>query len=43
MKNFTNYAGVSGELTIAPDGRTYLPTALFELKNGQVTRLSPLP
>lgn len=43
MKNFTNYTGVSGELTIASDGRTYLPTALFELKNGQITRLSSLP
>lgn len=43
MKNFKGYSGVSGELTVEADGRTTLPTALFELKKGAVTRLSGLP
>ncbi len=43
MKNFKQYDGVSGELTVATDGRTALPTALFELKAGEVVRVSALP
>lgn len=43
IENFKNYEGVSGKLEVAPNGRTYLPTALFELQNGKIVRLSSLP
>ena len=42
MKKFNGYEGVSGKLQIAPDGRTSLPTALFELQDGKVIRLNTL-
>ena len=42
MKEFSSYNGVSGELTILPDGRPSLPTALFELKEGKVVRIGEL-
>jgi branched-chain amino acid transport system substrate-binding protein len=31
MKGFTAYKGVSGQLEVLPDGRTQLPTAIFEM------------
>jgi len=39
MKSFSGHDGVSGHLQIESDGRTSLPTALFELKRGQVSRV----
>ncbi|MES2216001.1 MAG: penicillin-binding protein activator [Patescibacteria group bacterium] len=38
MKNFKEYTGVSGKLTISPEGRTSLPTAIFEIKDGKISR-----
>lgn len=43
MKDFKSYNGVSGELQVGTDGRTTLPTALFDLKKGVVTRVQSLP
>lgn len=43
MKSFKSYTGVSGELQVGTDGRTTLPTALFDLKKGTVTRVQALP
>ena len=43
MKSFTGYEGVSGQLTIGSDGRTTLPTALFEVDKGKVNRIQSLP
>ena len=43
MSRVTEYDGVSGQLEIAPDGRTTLPTALFDLKKGTITRVQSLP
>lgn len=43
MKSFKEYDGVSGKLQIGSDGRTFIPTALFELQDGKVTRVSTLP
>jgi len=42
MNDFKSYQGVSGSLEINADGRTTLPTALFELQNGKVSRISDL-
>ncbi len=42
MKNFKQYSGVSGELRISPEGRTYLPTALFQIDAGKISRVKPL-
>jgi len=43
MKNFHEYNGVSGELQVTPDGRTLLPTALFEIEaTGTIQRISSL-
>ncbi len=39
MRNFNSYTGVSGEVKIGADGRTSLPTALFEIIDGTVKRL----
>jgi len=43
MKSFSQYDGVSGQLEIRPDGRSFLPVALFELRQGEVSRVSNLP
>lgn len=43
MRDFKGYDGVSGKLQIAPDGKTNLPTALFDLKEGMITREMSLP
>jgi|GEM_PF-1010372 len=43
MKDFKSYDGVSGKLQISADGRTTLPTALFDLKKGVITRVQSLP
>jgi len=43
MKKFKSHDGVSGQLQIGADGRTTLPTALFDLKNGVITRVKLLP
>jgi len=42
MKNFSKYDGVSGQVQVDPQGRTILPTALFQLKGGKVERISGL-
>jgi hypothetical protein len=42
MKDFKKYNGVSGELTITEDGRTNLPTALFQVNNGKISRIKEL-
>jgi branched-chain amino acid transport system substrate-binding protein len=42
MKNFSKYNGVSGELTITQDGKTYMQTALFQINKGQVFRIEAL-
>lgn len=42
MKNFKQYNGVSGELRISPEGRTYLPTALFQIDAGKISRVESL-
>lgn len=34
MKNFSEYQGVSGKLQITSDGKTLLPTAIFEIGTG---------
>lgn len=39
MSRFTSYSGVSGKLTVTPDGKSILPTAIFEIHNGQFVRL----
>ena len=43
MKNFTEYDGVSGKIKISKDGRTFLPTALFEIDSaGKIKKVSNL-
>lgn len=42
MKKFDSYKGVSGELSITPDGRTHLPLAIFELRGGKVAKIESL-
>lgn len=42
MKNFRQYNGVSGELKISPDGRTYLPTSIFQINAGKITKIENL-
>ena len=42
MKKFKQYDGVSGELRISAEGRTYLPTALFQINNGKISRVESL-
>lgn len=43
MKTFSGYDGVSGRLQITPDGKTLLPTALFEIgEKGNINRVSAL-
>ncbi|MEK7586329.1 MAG: penicillin-binding protein activator [Patescibacteria group bacterium] len=43
IDEFTSYDGVSGKFEINADGRTSLPTALFEVESGKIKRLSYLP
>lgn len=43
MKSFSEYDGVSGQLKITSDGRTILPTALFQIDSkGNIIRVSSL-
>ncbi len=38
MKDFKEYDGVSGKLTITSDGRTNLPLAIFQLEKGKINK-----
>lgn len=42
MHDFKEWDGVSGKIEITPENRTILPTALFELKDGEISRLQDL-
>lgn len=39
MKDITAYDGVSGAIQFTADNRTFLPTAIFVLKNGEIERI----
>ncbi len=39
MENFKSYRGVSGEIVVTDQRHTLLPTAIFELQNGEAVRL----
>jgi len=40
MANFKNYKGVSGEIIITEDYKTIMSTAIFELQNGNISKVS---
>lgn len=42
MENLREYEGASGRITFTPDYKTLLPTAIFELKNGEAKRIKPI-
>lgn len=42
MKNFKEYNGASGKLTITEDGRSHLPLAIFQLNSGKVSKVQSL-
>ena len=42
MHDFKEWDGVSGKIEITPENRTILPTALFGLNNGDISRLQDL-
>lgn len=39
MERFRNYEGASGTITITDDYRTLMPTAIFELQNGEIVKV----
>ncbi len=43
MKEFKSYDGVSGKITITEDNKTLLPTAIYELRDGEIIRLQSFP
>ncbi|OHA16578.1 MAG: hypothetical protein A3C79_01445 [Candidatus Taylorbacteria bacterium RIFCSPHIGHO2_02_FULL_45_28] len=42
MKDFKEYQGTSGKLTISSDGRSHLPLAVFQLNGGKVSKIESL-
>ena len=40
MENLNEYEGVSGNIIITEDNTTLFPTAIYELKNGESTKIS---
>ncbi|MEK7390570.1 MAG: penicillin-binding protein activator [Patescibacteria group bacterium] len=42
FSKMTSYQGVSGNIQFMPDGKTFLPTALFDLKKGEISRVVEL-
>ncbi len=43
MKEFKSYDGVSGKITVTDDHKTILPTAIYELRNGEIVKLGAYP
>ncbi len=39
MENFKEYNGASGKIIITSDNKTLLPTAIFELQNGEAVKI----
>ena len=39
MRNFKEYVGVSGVITMTEDHKTFLPTAIFELQDGVISKI----
>lgn len=40
MSHFQSYNGVSGKIEVTPDKHTLLPTAIFELRGGNISKVS---
>lgn len=39
MKDLTEYNGVSGLMFFTPDNKTILPTAIYEITDGNISRI----
>lgn len=39
MRDFKEYKGVSGTITVTDDNKVLFPTAIFEIQNGQVVKI----
>lgn len=42
MKDFKEYEGVSGKITITSDGRSHLPLSIFKLNMGKISKVESL-
>ena len=42
MSDFKKYNGVSGQIEVTPEQRIVFPTAIFELRNGDIVRLQSI-